>query len=160
MQRTRAAAMTLKLKVKRGWTEEAPDVQTIVTPDGRTIVLRKEEDDTMPIKGIASLRAEGSETAPASMMATLDMFAQTIDDAAADAATQPVVVSPDPTSGGGVVASAAPKPSKVSGLGIQFEIELWRADLLTTVLELDTNGNLLMGGLTNPLSPPGECFLD
>ena len=44
---------------------------------------------------------------------------------------------------------------QVGGLGLLFEVDLWRSDLLTTVLETDVHGNLLMGGLTNPLSPPG-----
>ena len=49
----------------------------------------------------------------------------------------------------------APKPSAAGGLGLLFEVELWRSDLLTSVLELDASGNLQGGGLANPLSPPG-----
>lgn len=35
------------------------------------------------------------------------------------------------------------------------QIELWRSDLLTSVIEIDETGLLLNGGLTNPLCPPG-----
>ena len=42
------------------------------------------------------------------------------------------------------------------GGGLLFEVELWRADLLTSVLELDNKGSLLGGGLINPLCPPGR----
>jgi hypothetical protein len=40
--------------------------------------------------------------------------------------------------------------------GLLFEVELWRQDLLTSVVEIDINGNLINGGLANPLCPPGQ----
>ena len=42
------------------------------------------------------------------------------------------------------------------GGDLLFEVELWRSDLLTSVLELDVKGNLVGGGLAYPLCPPGE----
>ena len=43
-------------------------------------------------------------------------------------------------------------------LGLLFEVELWRQDMLTSVVEIDAKGNLIHGGLANPLCPPGEAF--
>ena len=142
--------MTLRIKVKQGWAEEAPDVQTVVMPDGKTVVLRREEVDPSLL-----LASQSKEESDAAHLATLDMFAQNL--GSNDSARVPVTLSPNPTSGGVTsVAVVPPKPSSVGGLGILFELELWRADLLTAVLELDSSGHILMGGLTNPLSPPGE----
>ena len=53
-------------------------------------------------------------------------------------------------------ASATSWQDAGGGCGLLFEVELWRADLLTSVLELDNKGFLLGGGLINPLCPPGR----
>ena len=42
--------------------------------------------------------------------------------------------------------------------GLTFDVELWRSDMLTSVLELNIEGNIIGGGLANPLCPPGESF--
>ncbi len=46
-----------------------------------------------------------------------------------------------------------------NGRGLFYEIELWRSDLLTTSVEVDSNCSFVQGGLVNPLSPPGKIVL-
>lgn len=98
---------------------------------------------------------------------TLDAFASSLaeEEAARPAMLQPLRGKPplpplpalaDPTGalGGNAPAAAAAVWKDASGDGLMFEVEMWRSDLLTSVLEMDKAGNLVGGGLANPLCPP------
>ena len=98
---------------------------------------------------------------------TLDAFASSLaeEEAARPAMLQPLRGKPplpplpslerDPT---GALNGNAPAAvwKDASGDGLMFEVEMWRSDLLTSVLEMDKSGNLVGGGLANPLCPPSE----
>ena len=101
---------------------------------------------------------------------TLDAFASSLaeEEAARPSLLQPlrgssVPLSPPSSDGlsteGVAVAAAMATPAwkESFGDGLMFEVELWRSDLLTSVLEMDKSGKLVGGGLANPLCPPGEA---
>ena len=123
--------MTVKLKVKRGWEEERGDVQTIVTPDGKSAVLRREDDAAATplviparaaapppaagkVDGAGAKEEEGVDggDVPAKSMATLDMFTDLIDGkidtkVAGEAEEPKATPIPDPS-------KSPTKPSKVT----------------------------------------------
>ena len=98
---------------------------------------------------------------------TLEAFASSLamEEGAKPSALQPLMMKKPPLAlpslRVGSELMTPPSPSSawqdVSGgsSGLLFEVELWRADLLTSVLEMDKTGKLVGGGLANPLCPPG-----
>ena len=69
--------------------------------------------------------------------------------------------------------TTAPLPPEPSGLsstissisddsdviaGLHYELDIWRSDLLTCTVEVDSFCNLVQGNMINPLSPPGLVF--
>ena len=97
---------------------------------------------------------------------TLEAFASSLasEEGAKPLALQPLMKKPPlalPSLRVGSELMTPPSPSSawqdISSMnGLLFEVELWRADLLTSVLEMDKTGKLVGGGLANPLCPPGE----
>ena len=110
--------------------------------------------------------ARSASPADSSVSMTLDAFASSLaqEEAAKPSALQPLrQLSPANASTGGVtivpVGSGAVSTAawqEAGGSGLLFEVELWRQDLLTSVVEIDINGKLINGGLANPLCPPGK----
>ena len=139
------------------------------TSDGTSspaLSASKQQQRTSADSGKASLSG--------SVALTLDAFASSLAQEVAAISTEPsvtetpVLVAPSDVAyaasvGVGVETGLPPPTPALSSSwqereddGLLFEVELWRSDLLTSVLELDERGFLLGGGLANPLCPPGR----
>ena len=119
-----------------------------------------------PVK-VPMLSPRSPSPAASSSGLTLDAFASSLalEEGAKPSALQPLInsrqpllapMSPFRAAGAPLIMPASLSGGDVGGSGLLFEVELWRSDLLTSVLEVNFSGELCGGGLANPLCPPGE----
>ena len=181
-ERCKAATMTLRLQnppEKKTMEEKAASLKIPASAPPSNVAINagwqrvdsSEDGNDKPLLLAleSSFAAEVAQDPAAHGPLTLDLFASTLameQEKKKPAHSQPFTAIPKLKI---TTAAFPPEPSGFSSVSsisddsdaianLHYELDLWRSDLLTCTVEVDSFCNLVQGNMINPLSPPGLVF--